>query len=128
MEHPNRTGPFLLVLLLLFQTVALMPAAANPTSGTVNTFDGGQASPTLTLTGGQVDTSLGIEVPRNVTFNSASFLVSAKDEVATPGQVYIDIGEEASKNGPSKDPGTGTSVIRIPSSTATHRSISIRQG
>jgi hypothetical protein len=45
MEHPNRTGPFLLVLLLLFQTVALMPAAANPTSGTVNTFDGGQASP-----------------------------------------------------------------------------------
>lgn len=97
MEHPNRTGPFLLVLLLLFQTVALMPAAANPTSGTVNTFDGGQASPTLTLTGGQVDTSLGIEVPRNVTFNSASFLVSAKDEVATPGQVYIDIGEDGVK-------------------------------
>ena len=97
MEHPNRTGSFLLVLLLLLQTVALMPAAANPTSGTVSTFDGGQASPTLTLTGGQVDTSLGIEVPRNVTFDSASFLVSARDEVATPGQVYIDIGQDGVK-------------------------------
>jgi len=60
MEHPNRTGPFLLVLLLLFQTVALMPAAANPTSGTVNTFDGGQASPTLTL-----DWGAGRHIPRH---------------------------------------------------------------
>ena len=106
-EHPNRTGPFLLVLLLLFQTVALMPAAANPTSGTVSTFDGGQASPTLTLTGGQVDTSLGIEVPRNVTFNSASFLVSARDEVATPGQVYIDIGQDGVKEWAFEGPGYG---------------------
>ena len=107
MEHPNRTGPFLLVLLLLFQTVALMPAAANPTSGTVSTFDGGQASPTLTLTGGQVDTSLGIEVPRNVTFDSASFLVSARDEVATPGQVYIDIGQDGVKEWAFEGPGYG---------------------
>ena len=97
MALPNRTGPILLILLLLFQTVSLMPAAANPTSGSVNTFDGGQASPVLTLTGGQVDTSLGIEVPRNVTFDSASFLVSARDEVTTPGQVYIDIGQDGVK-------------------------------
>ena len=107
MEHPNRTGPFLLVLLLLFQTVALSPAAANPTSGTVSTFDGGQASPTLTLTGGQIDTSLGIDVPRNVTFDSASFLVSAKDEVATPGQVYIDIGQDGVKEWAFEGPGYG---------------------
>ena len=107
MEHPNRTGSFLLVLLLLLQTVALMPAAANPTSGTVSTFNGGQASPTLTLTGGQIDTSLGIEVPRNVTFDSASFLVSARDEVATPGQVYIDIGQDGVKEWAFEGPGYG---------------------
>ena len=107
MAPPNRTAPVLLIFLLLFQTLALMPAAANPTSGTVNTFDGGQASPTLTLTGGQVDTSLGIEVPRNVTFDSASFLVSANDEVATPGQVYIDIGQDGIKEWAFEGPGYG---------------------
>ncbi|MDA8818589.1 VCBS repeat-containing protein, partial [Candidatus Poseidoniales archaeon] len=107
MAPPNRTAPVLLIFLLLFQTVALMPAAANPTSGTVNTFDGGQASPTLSLTGGQVDTSLGIQVPRNVTFDSASFLVSANDEVATPGQVYIDIGQDGIKEWAFEGPGYG---------------------
>ena len=97
MDDARRTGPFLLVLLLLFQTMAMMPAAANPTGGTVNTFSNGQAQVSVSLIAGTVDTSLGIEVPRNVTFDSASFVVNAKDEVPTPGQVYIDIGQDGVK-------------------------------
>ena len=97
MDDARRTGPFLLVLLLLFQTVAMIPAAANPTGGTVNTFSNGQAQASVSLTAGTVDASLGIEVPRNVTFDSASFVVNAKDETPTPGQVYIDIGQDGVK-------------------------------
>ncbi len=97
MDDARRTGPFLLVLLLLFQTMAMMPVAANPTGGTVNTFSNGQAQVSVSLIAGTVDTSLGIEVPRNVTFDSASFVVNAKDEVPTPGQVYIDIGQDGVK-------------------------------
>ncbi|MAZ43392.1 MAG: hypothetical protein CMB19_05630 [Euryarchaeota archaeon] len=97
MDDARRTGPFLLVLLLLFQTMAMIPAAANPTGGTVNTFSNGQAEASVALTAGTIDASLGIEVPRNVTFDSASFVVNAKDETPTPGQVYIDIGQDGVK-------------------------------
>ncbi len=97
MDDARRTGPFLLVLLLLFQTMAMIPAAANPTGGTVNTFSNGQAEASVALTAGTIDASLGIEVPRNVTFDSVSFVVNAKDETPTPGQVYIDIGQDGVK-------------------------------
>ena len=97
MVNATRTGPLLLVTLLLLQSFAVVLVAANPTGGTVSTFDGGQAASSVSLTAGLTDTSLGIEVPRNVTFESASFLVNAKDEVATPGQVYIDIGQDGVK-------------------------------
>ena len=98
MDQTGRTAPLLLVLLLLLQCFAAVTVSANPTGGMVSTFDGGSAAPSITVTGGQIDnTSLGIEVPRNVTFDSASFLINAKDEVNSPGQVYIDIGEDGIK-------------------------------
>ena len=98
MDQTGRTAPLLLVLLLLLQCFAAVTVSANPTGGMVGTFDGGNAAPTITVTGGQIDnTSLGIEVPRNVTFDSASFLINAKDEVNSPGQVYIDIGQDGIK-------------------------------
>ena len=97
MDQTGRTAPLLLVLLLLLQCFAAVTVSANPAGGTVSTFDGGQAAPSVSLTAGVVDTSMGIEVPRNVTFESASFLVNAKDEVPTPGQVYIDIGQDGVK-------------------------------
>lgn len=97
MDDARRTGPFLLVLLLVFQTMAMIPAAANPAGGNVNTFSNGQAQVSVSLTAGTVDASLGIEVPRNVTFDSVSFVVNARDETPTPGQVYIDIGQDGVK-------------------------------
>lgn len=97
MNGAPRTASLLLVTLLLMQSFAVISVTANPTGGIVNTFDGGQATPSITLTAGQTNTGLGIEVPRNVTFESASFLVNAKDEVASPGQVYIDIGQDGVK-------------------------------
>ena len=97
MNGAPRTASLLLVTLLLMQSFAVISVTANPTGGIVKTFDGGQATPSITLTPGQTNTGLGIEVPRNVTFESASFLVNAKDEVASPGQVYIDIGQDGVK-------------------------------
>ena len=97
MDNPRRTGPYVLVLLLLLQSFAAISVSANPTAGVVSTFDGGIAAPTASVTEGQINTQIGIEVPRNVTFNSASFLVNAKAEVSSPGQVYIDIGQDGVK-------------------------------
>lgn len=97
MDNPRRTGPYVLVLLLLLQSFTAISVSANPTAGVVSTFDGGSAAPTASVTEGQINTQIGIEVPRNVTFNSASFLVNAKAEVSSPGQVYIDIGQDGVK-------------------------------
>jgi len=97
MDSPRRTGPYVLVLLLLLQSFAAISVSANPTAGAVSTFDGGIAAPTVNLIEGQINTQLGIEVPRNVTFNTASFIINARDEVPSPGQVYIDIGQDGVK-------------------------------
>ena len=97
MDNPRRTGPYVLVLLLLLQSFAAISVSANPTAGAVSTFDGGSAAPTASVIEGQINTQIGIEVPRNVTFNSASFLVNAKAAVSSPGQVYIDIGQDGVK-------------------------------
>jgi hypothetical protein len=108
METTRRAGPILLVLLLLFQSFAILSVSANPTGGTISTFDGGQANPSISTVAGQFDTSLGIEVPRNVTFDSVSFVVNVKDEAATPGQVYIDIGQDGVKEWAFEGLGYGT--------------------
>ena len=108
MAQTNRTAPCLLVLLLMLQCFAVIPVSGNPTGGVISTFDGGVAAPSISVTGGQTDTSsLGIEVPRNVTFDSASFLVHAKNEVASPGQVHIDIGQDGIKEWAFEGPGYG---------------------
>ena len=108
MAQTNRTAPCLLVLLLMLQCFAVIPVSGNPTGGMISTFDGGVAAPSFSVTAGQTDNStLGIEVPRNVTFDSASFLVHAKNEVASPGQVHIDIGQDGIKEWAFEGPGYG---------------------
>ena len=58
MDSPRRTGPYVLVLLLLLQSFAAISVSANPTAGAVSTFDGGIAAPTVNLIEGQINTQL----------------------------------------------------------------------
>ena len=93
--NQNRVYTLLVLALLVFaQSSALFLASANGQAGTINTFSNGSASIDISLTAHNLDTNYSIEVPRNVTFQSGQFMVNAKDEVASPGQVSLDIGSD----------------------------------
>ena len=44
-----------------------------------------------------MNTNFGLEVPRNVTFQNAEFVVEAKEEFTSPGQVSLDINQDGTK-------------------------------
>ena len=91
--NQNRASTLLVLALLVFaQSSALFLASASSQAGTINTFSNGSASIDISLTAGTLDTTYSIEMPRNVTFESGQFMINAKDEVASPGQVTLDIG------------------------------------
>lgn len=93
--NQNRVSTFLvLAILVLSQSSALFLASANGQAGTINVFSNGSASVSLSLNAQQLDTNVSIDVPRNVTFQSGQFMINARDEVATPGQVTLDIGQD----------------------------------
>ena len=91
--NQNRVSALLVLALLVFaQSSALFLGSANSQAGTINTFSNGSASIDISLTADNLDTNYSLEVPRNVTFQSGQFMINAKDEVASPGQVSLDIG------------------------------------
>ena len=93
--NQNRISTVIVLsLLILSQSSTLFLASANGQGGTINLFSGGSASLSLSLTANQLDTNHSIEVPRNVTFESGQFTIHAMDELATPGQVSLDIGQD----------------------------------
>ena len=87
--------PTILVLcvLILSQSSALFTASANSQGGSINLFSGNSASFSLSLTANQLDTNYSIDVPRNVTFESGQFMINVRDDVESPGQVSLDIGQ-----------------------------------
>lgn len=91
--NQNRVSALLVLALLIFaQSNALFLGSANTQPGTINTFSNGSAAVDISLTADTLDTTYSLEVPRNVTFQSGQFMINAKDEVASPGQVTLDIG------------------------------------
>ena len=91
--NQNRVSALLVLALLVFaQSSALFLGSANSQAGSINTFSNGSASIDISLTAGNLDTTYSVEMPRNVTFQSGQFMINAKDEVASPGQVTLDIG------------------------------------
>ena len=90
----RRVSPVLIMLLLIGSCipVGLVTASSDPT--TILTFNGGVASIDVNLQGGVADSTAIIDVPRNVTFNSASFDVEYDSSQVSPGQVWVDINED----------------------------------
>ncbi len=90
----KRTFPLLVMVLLLVSIMPLSMVSANGQSTTITTFSGGFATVDLTLNGGAIDNSTTIDIPRNVTFVTASFEVDVDGSDDSPGQVWLDMDED----------------------------------
>lgn len=96
MQRQKRAGVFLFTALLLLSSWAGVLVSANGHTGSINTFAGGFSNAVVSLQGSTIDNSTVIEIPRNVTFESASFLVKAEAGETTPGSVWLDIDQDGS--------------------------------
>ena len=90
----KRTSPILIVFLLLLSSAPLGLVTASGEATSFNTFSGGLATVDVTLQGSTTNNSTTIDVPRNVTFTSATFEVSVDSTEDSPGQLWIDINED----------------------------------
>ena len=94
----NRFTTFFVFFLLVFaQSGALLSASANGQAGSINLFSSGTSSIVIPLTANQTDTNFSIEVPRNVTLESAQFYINVDHSDVSPGQVSLDINQDGVK-------------------------------
>ena len=94
----NRTSTILVLFFLVFaQSGVMLSASANGQAGTVNLFSNGSAALTIPLVAQQTNTNASLEVPRNVTFQNAEFVLEINEELSTPGQVFLDINQDGTK-------------------------------
>ena len=99
MNQSRISTVIVLSLLILSQSSTLFLASANGQGGTINLFSSNSATFSLSLTANQLDTTNSIDVPRNVTFQSSQFILNVRDEVDSPGQVFLDIGQDGINEG-----------------------------
>ena len=95
-ETMKRLSTMFVMFLLLASTLPIISinASANPT--TISTFSGGFATIDIDLQGSSFESSTTIDIPRNVTFTSASFNVDIDAVDTSPGNVWLDINEDGS--------------------------------
>ncbi|MEZ8139996.1 MAG: hypothetical protein QMC43_05500 [Candidatus Poseidoniaceae archaeon] len=96
MQRHKRVAVFLFIALLVLNSWSSVLVSANGRAGSVNTFAGGFSNVDITLQGSAMDNTSVIEIPRNVTFDSASFLVQAEAGEISPGSVWLDIDQDGS--------------------------------
>ena len=68
--------------------------SASGESLSFNTFTGGYATIDVNLQGSITNNSTSIEVPRNVTFTASGFEVVIDSDDQSPGEVWVDVGED----------------------------------
>ena len=90
----KRNSTLLVILFMLTSCVPLTFVSASGESLSFNTFTGGYATVEVDLQGGVVNNSASIEVPRNVTFTDSGFEVVIDSDHQSPGEVWVDVGED----------------------------------
>lgn len=83
-----------IVTILLLSIMPVSPVLANQSGGVLSTFSGGLPTADINLNGNVTNTSFGIDIPRNSTFVSAQFSVEIQSTDISPGQVWIDHGQD----------------------------------
>jgi len=90
----KRLNTFIITFFLIISILPLSNISASQTSSSITSFSGGLASKTIELSGGQVNNSATIDIPRNVTFTSAGFDLDFDQTDSSPGQISVDIYED----------------------------------
>ena len=96
MQRHKRGAVFLFIALLVLNSWSSFLVSANGHTGSLNTFAGGFSNIDVTLQGSTIDNSSVIEIPRNVTFDSASFFIKAEAAETSPGSIWLDIDQDGS--------------------------------
>ena len=86
--------PLCIVTILLLSTIPIVNVSANQSGGVLSNFAGGLPTADINLSGNVTNSSFGIDVPRNTTFASAQFSVEVESSDSSPGQVWIDHGQD----------------------------------
>ena len=82
---------YLVVFLLIAPAWSMMHAEAQ--GGNINTFSNGSAEVTITVSGGQHST-IGFELERNTTINTASFFIKPGSAGDSPGVLELDANQD----------------------------------
>tara|TARA_B100000925_G_scaffold96162_1_gene70113 strand:+ start:4521 stop:8732 length:4212 start_codon:yes stop_codon:yes gene_type:complete len=93
-EGMKRIPSYLIVFFLLTSCppIAFVSASGEPSS--FNTFSGGLASVDVSLQGNVTNDSAELDIPRNVTFVTSGFQLNVESQDESPGQIWIDVGED----------------------------------
>lgn len=92
--RPSALRAVALVGLLILSIVPVTPVAAGGGDGVLSTFDTGLSTSLIDLDAGVMNSSVGVSVPREVTFSDFTFAVEVDDADESPGQVWLDINED----------------------------------
>ncbi|DAC19342.1 MAG TPA: VCBS repeat-containing protein [Candidatus Poseidoniaceae archaeon] len=99
------------VMLVLLMLVSLMPmplSSAGGGTGTLSMFETGMQTEVVDLAGGSSNASMGLSIPRDVTFDGLNLVVDVDDDLDTPGQVWLDIDEDGVKEWAYEGQGYGS--------------------
>ena len=96
MQRHKRGAVFLFIALLVLNSWSAVLVSANGHIGSVNVFASGFSNVEVNLQGSTINSTSAIEIPRNVTFNGASFLIKADSGETSPGSVWLDIDQDGS--------------------------------
>ncbi len=86
--------PLSIVTILLLSSIPIVNVSANQSGGVLSNFAGGLPTFDINLDGNITNSSFGIDVPRNSTFVTAQFSVEVENTDPSPGQVWIDHGQD----------------------------------
>ena len=98
----------MLVLLMLVSVLPMPFSSAGGGAGTLGAFETGMQSEELDLAGNVSNASMGLSIPRDVTFNGLSLVVDVDSAVDTPGHVWLDVDEDGVKEWSFEGQGYGS--------------------
>ena len=98
----------MLVLLMLVSVLPMPFSSAGGGAGTLGAFETGMQSEELDLAGNVSNASMGLSIPRDVTFNGLSLVIDVDSAVDTPGHVWLDVDEDGVKEWSFEGQGYGS--------------------
>ncbi|MGY8754765.1 MAG: FG-GAP-like repeat-containing protein [Candidatus Poseidoniales archaeon] len=90
----RRVFPLAVIFLMMTSTLPILMITASGSTTTLSSFSASMATIEIDLSGGMTNNSATIDIPRNVTFITASFDVEIASTDDSPGSVWLDIDQD----------------------------------